>query len=370
MPDIKMVDLHKQYQKIKHEVDAAIQEVISTTSFINGPQVNAFRQNLAAYLNARHVITCANGTDALQIALMALDLKPGDEVISPDFTFIATVEVIALLGLKPVIVDVDPLTFTMDPDEVRKAITPKTRVILPVHLYGQCANMTELTSIAELHNLYLIEDTAQALGAEYNDGTLSGKAGTLGTIGCTSFFPSKNLGCFGDGGAIITNHDALAKKMQCIANHGANVKYYHDEVGINSRLDSIQAAILNVKLPYLNQYALARRKAASYYNERLSALPGICTPAPARHTSHVFHQYTLKVKEVRDELKNYLEKKGIPTMIYYPVPMHGQKAFTIVGKFPVSAQLANEVLSLPMHTELQESELDYICTQIENYFKK
>ncbi len=365
-----MVDLYGQYVKIKPEIDSAMQEVLNSTAFINGPQVQEFNKNLASYLNAKHVIGCANGTDALQIALMALDLKPGDEVISPDFTFIATVEVIALLGLVPVIVDIDPLTYTMDPAQLRKAITPKTKAIVPVHLYGQCANMTQILTIAREHDLYVIEDTAQALGANYSDNTLRGKAGTLGTIGCTSFFPSKNLGCFGDGGAMITNDDQLAERLRRIANHGAKIKYYHDEIGVNSRLDTLQAAILNVKLRYLDSYAEARQKAAQYYTARLSSQKRIVTPYIPEYTDHVFHQYTIKIDGDRDALKNYLNDQGVPTMIYYPVPMHGQKAFQIKGSFPVSELMAKSVLSLPMHTELTHEEQDYVCDKIEAFLNR
>ncbi len=367
MQQIKMVDLHGQYLRIKKDIDAAIQKVLDSTAFINGPAVKEFNTELAKYLNIKHVIGCANGTDALQIALMSLDLKPGDEVISPDFTFIATVEVISLLGLKPVIVDVDPNTFTIDIQQVKKAITPRTKAIIPVHLYGLCANTGELIPICEENKIAIIEDTAQALGADYNDGNISGKAGTLGTIGCTSFFPSKNLGAYGDGGAMMTNDDRLAERMRSIANHGAKVKYYHDEIGVNSRLDTLQAAILNVKLKYLDEYASARQKAAAYYTRRLSKLEGISTPIVPQYTSHVYHQYTIKYAGDRDALKNYLTEKGIPSMIYYPVPMHAQKAFHAQGNYTVSNILAKTVLSLPMHTELTEAEQDYICNTIENF---
>jgi UDP-2-acetamido-2-deoxy-ribo-hexuluronate aminotransferase len=370
MKNLKMVDLYSQYLKIKPEIDTAIEEVLESTAFINGPQVERFTKNLASYLKARHVIGCANGTDALQIALMALGLKPGNEVISPDFTFIATVEVVALLGLEPVIVDVDPETYTMDPAQLENAITPKTKAIIPVHLYGLCANMTEILTIAQKHNIPVIEDTAQALGGNYNDGKYSGKAGTIGTIGCTSFFPSKNLGCFGDGGALITNDDELAKKIRCIANHGAKIKYYHDEVGVNSRLDTLQAAILEVKLRHLDSYASARKKAAEYYTVRLSENKRIMTPTIPDYSDHVFHQYTIRFDGNRDELRNYLASEGIPTMIYYPVPMHGQKAFHIKGSFPVSDALSKSVISLPMHTELKPEEQDYVCDKINAFTKK
>jgi dTDP-4-amino-4,6-dideoxygalactose transaminase len=369
MQDIKMVDLHGQYLTIKTEIDSAIQQVIESTAFINGPQVKEFSGNLAKYLGANYVIPCANGTDALQIALMTLGLKPGDEVITPDFTFVATIEVIALLGMKPVLVDVDPGTFTIDPQLLKKAISAKTKAIIPVHLFGLCSNMTELINIAREHNIYIIEDNAQALGANYCDGTLIGKAGTLGNIGCTSFFPSKNLGCYGDGGAMITNDDKLAEKMHCIANHGAKVKYYHDQVGINSRLDTLQAAILNVKLKYLTRFCEARQKAAFYYTEKLNKIAAIETPVIPRYSDHVFHQYTIKIKNNRNELKEYLHKKGIPTMIYYPVPLHCQNAYRITGSFLVSDMLADSVLSLPMHSELKISQQDYICEQIQLFFK-
>jgi dTDP-4-amino-4,6-dideoxygalactose transaminase len=368
MKHLKMVNLFGQYQKIKSEIDTAIQEVIHSSAFINGPQVKSFRANLASYLGVKHVIPCANGTDALQIALMTLDLKPGDEVITPDFTFIATVEVVALLGLKPVLVDVDPDYFTLDTAQLKKSISSRTKAIIPVHLYGLCANMTEILEIAGNSNIPVIEDTAQALGADYHDASVAGKAGTLGTIGTTSFFPSKNLGCFGDGGAMITNNDTLAEKMSCIANHGAKVKYYHDEVGVNSRLDTLQAAILDVKLRYLDSFAQARRKAADYYTTSLAGIPGIKTPALPSYSNHVFHQYTLQVDGKRDELKEFLAKESIPTMIYYPVPMHSQKAFHIGGNFPVSDKLCKTVLSLPMDTEIKEKEQDFICERIKQFY--
>lgn len=363
-----MVDLFGQYNKIKPEIDSAIQQVIDSTAFIKGPQVNEFQSNLAKYLNVRHVIGCANGTDALQIALMALDLKQGDEIITPDFTFIATAEVISLLKLKPVFVDVDPATFNIDPSQVKKAITGKTKVILPVHLYGLCANMKELLEIAQENNLYLIEDNAQAIGATYNDGKLSGKAGTLGDIGCTSFFPSKLLGCFGDGGAIMTQDDTLAEKIKCIGNHGAKVKYYNDEIGVNSRLDTIQAAILNEKLKYLDQYIESRKKLAAYYSSRLSLLKNIEVPVVPDYSDHVFHQYTIKVRGDREALKKYLADNNIPSMIYYPVPLHSQKAFKIPGNFPITEELTKTVLSLPMHTEMSPDQQEYICDKIEAFY--
>lgn len=364
-----MVDLHGQYLKIKPEIDRAIQDVINSSAFINGPAVKSFCANLEHYLGIKHVIPCANGTDALQIALMSLGLKPGDEVVTPDFTFIATAEVIALLGLTPVMVDVDEDTFTLDTEQLKEAITDRTRAIIPVHLFGLCANMSEILKIAGDKGIYVIEDAAQSVGATYSDPDRTGKSGTMGTMGCTSFFPSKNLACFGDGGAIFTNNDELAEKMKCIANHGARVKYYHDEVGINSRLDTLQAAILNVKLKYLDSFNKARREAASYYSGRLGVLDSVQIPVIPPYSDHVYHQYTLKIKTDRDGLKDYLASKGIPAMIYYPVAMHAQKAFKTRGKFPVSDMLTQKVLSLPMHTELSVVQQDYICTEIENYFK-
>jgi UDP-2-acetamido-2-deoxy-ribo-hexuluronate aminotransferase len=368
MQKIQMVDLRRQYEKIKTEVDLAIQEVINSTAFINGPQVKEFNNNLASYLGVKHVIGCANGTDALQIALMALGLKPGDEVISPDFTFIATVEVIALLGLKPVLVDVDPDTFNIDPQKVRKAITSKTKAIVPVHLFGQCADMKELLDIAREYNLSVVEDNAQAIGGSYCRSELSGKAGTLGDIGCTSFFPSKNLGCYGDGGALMTNNDSLAEKIRYIANHGSKVKYYNDEVGVNSRLDTLQAAILNVKLKYLDEYITARQKAAANYNNLLSDIDQVTTPVISVFSDHVYHQYTIKVKGDRNALQKYLQGKDIPAMIYYPVPMHSQKAYKMDGDFPVTDYLKDIVISLPMHTELTLEQQEYICSQIKNFY--
>ncbi len=375
MDAIKMVDLRRQYLKIKAEVDAAVMEVIDTTAFINGPAVHQFQKNLETYLDCKHVIPCANGTDALQIALMALNLQPGDEVITTSFTFVATVEVIELLKLKPVMVDVDPRTFNMDINQLRKAITPRTRVILPVHLFGQCADMEAIIQIAEESNLYVIEDTCQAIGADFifKDGSRK-KAGTMGHIGCTSFFPSKNLGAYGDGGAIFTNDDKLAADMRYIVNHGMVVRYYHDMVGVNSRLDSIQAAILDVKLKHLDEYAAARNKAASYYSERLGTHPGIKTPVTAAYTTHVFHQYTLIADGFsRDELIKYLADRQIPAMIYYPVPLHLQKAYMHhgyrEGDLPITEELSRTVFSLPMHTELTQEQLDYICTSILEFLK-
>jgi UDP-2-acetamido-2-deoxy-ribo-hexuluronate aminotransferase len=367
---IQMVDLKSQYEKIKTEVDAAIQNVIDNTAFINGPEVKSFQAELETYLGVKHVIPCANGTDALQIAMMALDLKPGDEVITADFTYVATAEVIALLGLKPVLVDVIPNTFEIDVAAIEKAITPKTKAIVPIHLFGQCADMDAIMALAKKHNLYVIEDTAQAIGAEYvsADGSKK-KAGTIGTVGCTSFFPSKNLGCYGDGGAIFTNDDALAAKIRIIANHGQSAQYIHDSIGVNSRLDSIQAAILRIKLRDLDNYAAARNKAANFYDNAFANHPKLKTPARATFSNHVFHQYTLQLNGVdRNALREFLASKDIPAMIYYPIPLHLQKAYLDprykAGDFPVTEQLCASVMSLPMHTELDEETLHYITTNV------
>ena len=372
MRPIQMVDLKSQHQKIESEIDEKIKEVINSTAFINGPAVKGFQQSLEKYLQIKHVIPCGNGTDALQIALMALDLQAGDEIITTPFTFIATAEVVALLGLKTVFVDVDFHTFNMDTAQLEKAITPKTKVIVPVHLFGQCCNMKEIMHIAEKHHLTVIEDACQAIGSEYtfDDGIVK-KAGTIGHIGCTSFFPSKNLGCYGDGGAIFTSDDTLAHKMRAIANHGMAVRYYHEMTGVNSRLDSIQAAILNVKLQYLDEYNAARRQAANYYNQAFADHPKIITPAIFPHSTHVYHQYTLKLKDIdREQLIEKMKVAGIPVMVYYPVPLHLQKAFAglggKVGDFPIAEQLCQCVVSLPMHTELDEEQLQYIT----NYFLK
>jgi len=373
MKDIQMVDLVSQYNIIKDEVDAAISEVVSSAYYINGPIVNTFSKKLESYLNVKHVIPCANGTDALQIAMMALGLKPGDEVITADFTFIATVEVIALLGLKPVLVDVDSNTYLIDPKEIEKVITPKTKAIVPVHLFGQCANMDEILTIAKKYNLYVIEDTAQALGSDYTfvNGKVK-KAGTIGDFGSTSFFPSKNLGCFGDGGAIFTNDDILAEKARMIVNHGMKERYYHDEVGVNSRLDSIQAAVLNVKLNYLDRYNEARRQVADYYDSVFCKIEDVEIPLRCFKSTHIFHQYTIRVKNgKRDSLQKYLSEKRIPAMIYYPVPPHRQKAYQDVineSDFPVTDMLSEEVLSLPMHTEMSEEHLEYITNAVVEFF--
>jgi len=374
--NIQMVDLKNQYNKIKPEIDSAIQEVINNTSFINGNTVKKFTKNLEEYLNVKNVIPCANGTDALQIALMALGLKPGDEVITSDFTFIATVEVVALLGLKLKFVDIDKNTFNLIPKEVEKAITPKTKAIVPVHMFGQGSDMKEIMKIAKENNIFVVEDTAQAIGGDYKcaDGTTK-KLGTIGTIGCTSFFPSKNLGCFGDGGAIFTNDDELAIKLKQITNHGSKVKYYHDEIGVNSRLDSIQAAILDIKLKHLDDYISARQKAASFYDNAFKNNSKIKIPGRDKNSTHVFHQYTLQLEGIsRDDLKEFLNSKGIPAMIYYPYPLHLQKAYKYLGyketDFPITEELSNKVLSLPMHTELTVEQLQFITETVLEYANK
>ena len=370
MNPLQMVDLKRQYQKIKPQVDEAIAAVIDSTAFINGPDVKLFAKELAEYLDVKHVIPCANGTDALQIALMALGLQPGDEVITPSFTFIATVEVVALLKLKPVFVEVDPRTFTLDPDAIRKAITPKTKAIIPVHLYGQSAAMNEILDIAAEYKIPVIEDNAQAIGGHYTFPNGTRKAnGTMGDIGTTSFFPSKNLGAYGDGGAIFTNDDDLYEKMQMIANHGQKVRYYHEMVGCNSRLDTIQAAILRIKLRELDNYCDARRAVADYYDRAFAGQELITTPFRADYSRHVFHQYTIQLDKVdRDEVQRRLAEKGIPSMIYYPVPSHKQKMFEDLGgadfNLEVTDYLNKRVLSLPIHTELDDDELNYITTHV------
>jgi dTDP-4-amino-4,6-dideoxygalactose transaminase len=369
MQKIQMVDLHGQYLKIKDEIDDAIQDVINTSAFINGPQVKNLNVNLSEYLGCRYTVSCANGTDALQIALMALNLEPGDEVIVPDFTFIATAEVIALLKLKPVFVDVHPETFLLDIDQFSKAITNRTKAVIPVHLYGQCCNMEQILKIAGEHGIYVIEDNAQAFGAEINTNDGWQKAGTFGHIGCTSFFPSKNLGCYGDGGAIFTNNENLAKDIASIANHGAKVKYYHDMVGVNSRLDTLQAAILLVKLKRINEYIKARQEAAGRYDTLLGKVNQIKIPSRVPHSTHVFHQYTLIV-EGRDELQKFLAARDIPTMIYYPVGMHNQLAYRTNDNFKASDTLCKSVLSLPMHTELDFSQQEYITESIKEFYAK
>lgn len=370
MRKIQMVDLQKQYQDIKEEVDSAIQEVINNCTFINGPSVKQFQANLEKYLHVKHVIPCGNGTDGLQVSLMALDLQPGDEVITTTFTFIATAEVIALLKLTPVLVDVDPDTFNISISAVEKAVTNKTKAIIPVHLFGQCVDMESLMKIAEKHNLHIVEDACQAIGADYHfsNGEVK-KAGTMGIIGCTSFFPSKNLGCYGDGGAVFTNDDVLAKKLRGIVNHGMFVRYYHDIVGVNSRLDSIQAAILDVKLKRLDDYIKRRNAAASFYNQVFANHENIVIPQRHKKSTHVFHQYTLVLKNVdRDKVVAYMKEQEIPVMIYYPVPLHLQKAYEYLsykkGDLPVSEALSESVISLPMHTELDDEQLNYITSHL------
>ncbi|NER18862.1 DegT/DnrJ/EryC1/StrS family aminotransferase [Spongiivirga citrea] len=374
MRKIQMVDLQGQYQDIKERVDASIMEVINSAAFINGPEVHAFQKELEDYLNVKHVIPCANGTDALQIAMMGLDLEQGDEVITADFTFAATVEVIALLKLTPVLVDVDPVNFNIDLEALENAITPKTKAIVPVHLFGQVVNMEAIMEIAEKHNLYVIEDTAQGIGADYTykDGSKK-KAGTIGHVGATSFFPSKNLGCYGDGGAIFTNDDKLAHTIRGIVNHGMYTRYYHDVVGVNSRLDSIQAAVLRAKLPKLDDYNKGRQDAARKYTAAFADSDKIITPFICENCDcHVFHQYTLRLKDVdRDALVQHLNEKGIPCGVYYPVPLHSQKAYADSryneADFKITNQLVKEVISLPMHTELDDEQIDFITNTILNF---
>jgi dTDP-4-amino-4,6-dideoxygalactose transaminase len=370
MMNIPMVVLKTQYHRVKNEIDRAILDVVENTAFINGPAVKEFQTGLENYMHVKHVVNCANGTDALQIAMMALDLKPGDEVITTSFTFVATVEVIALLQLTPVLVDALPGTYNIDPVALEKAITPKTKAIVPVHLFGQCADMESIMAIANKHNLYVIEDNCQAVGAYYtfSDGTRK-QAGTMGHVGTTSFFPSKNLGCYGDGGAMFTNDDALAEKLRMISNHGMKVRYYHDSIGVNSRLDTIQAAVLNVKLGQLDTYIVNRQRAAAYYDHAFANHPNITIPARDPKSTHVFHQYTLVLKGVdRAALQAKLQEKGIASMVYYPVPMHMQKAYADArykeGDFPVTEELSNNVMSLPMHTELTEEQLAYIVNGV------
>lgn len=376
MQNIHMVDVKGQYQKIKSEVNQSVLDVIESGAFINGPAVKSFQANLEKYLDAKHVIPCGNGTDALQIALMALGLEPGDEVIVPAFTFVATAEVIALLRLIPVMVDVDPDTFNVTPEIVEKAITPKTKAIVPVHLFGQSCDMEPIMEVAKKHNLYVVEDNAQAIGADYTYGNGDvKKTGVLGHIGCTSFYPSKNLGAYGDGGAIFTNDDAMAAKCRMVANHGMERRYYHDDIGVNSRLDSVQAAILDIKLKHLDDYAGARQAAAAYYDKAFEGIDGLQIPKRQHNSSHVFHQYTLRVKDGRrDELQAYLKEKGVPAMIYYPVPLYEQEAYK--GEFsggvdflPVTDMLSKEVLSLPMHTEMTEEILAYITESVRSFFE-
>lgn len=372
MQPIKMVDLLGQYQRIRPEIDNAIREVLEATEFIQGPPVGAFERELSAYLEGAHVVACGNGTDALQIAMMALDFQPGDEVILPVHTYVATAEVIALLRLVPVFAEVNPETFTLEPSGLEKLITRKTKGIVPVHLYGQCANMEPLLALASKHHLSVIEDAAQSLGAHYRfaDGRTV-RGATLGTVGTTSFFPSKNLGAFGDGGGMITRDETLASKLRMIANHGQQRKYQHDVVGVNSRLDSLQAAILRVKLKYLDDYAARRQAVAAYYDKHLARVSFLKLPARAPYSTHVFHQYTVTVKGTdRDKLKSFLQERGIPSMIYYPVPLHQQTAYRSWGKgvsFAATESLSRSVLSLPVHTEMDEEQLSYICEALASF---
>ena len=376
MEAIRMVDLKRQYDRFKDEINEAIQEVRDSTAFINGPGVNAFRDEFSGYLDVAHVIPCANGTDALQVALMALDLEPGDEVITTPFSFIASIEVIKLLKLVPVLADVDPHSFNIDPEQIEKMVTPKTKAIIPVHLFGQCANMESITEIARNHGLFIIEDTAQAVGTDYifKDGSRK-KAGTIGNIGTASFFPSKNLGCYGDGGAIMTNDKNLQHKIQAIVNHGSRTKYYYDEVGVNSRLDTVQAAILRVKLKYLDSFHLARQKVAEAYEAQLGNIPQLTLPFRVPYSTHIYHQYTLILKDAdRDQLRDYLKSKDVPVMIYYPLPLHLQDAYQDLGyrsgDFPVTESLSDTVFSIPMHTEMESNQIEYICHHIKTFLNQ
>ena len=375
MRPLQMVDTKTQYQKIKNEVDSAVIAVLESSQFIGGKVVSDFASHLAEYQGSKHVIPCANGTDALQIAMMALGLKAGDEVITPSFTYIATVEVAALLGIKPIFIEVDKQTFCIDPQSIENAITPKTKAIVPVHLYGHAAAMEEIMAIAKKHNLFVIEDNAQAIGNKYqfSDGTIK-KTGSIGHIGCTSFYPSKNLGAFGDGGAISTEDDVLADKISMIASHGQSKRYYHDVVGCNSRLDAVQAAILDIKLKHLDEYIASRQKAADFYDQAFKGNKKLETPFRANNNNHVFHQYTLIIHDAsRDELSQYLTELGVPNMIYYPVPAHRQKMFDAFGgseyHLPITDWLTERVISLPIHTELDEEQQHFICENVLNFLK-
>ena len=376
MKKIEMVDLKSQYLRIKTEIDSAINEVIENTAFINGKHVETFSENLKTYLGVNYVVPCANGTDALQVALMALNLKTGDEVIVPSFTFIASAEVIGLLGLRPVMVDVDYDNFNVTAKNIEKAITVNTKAIIPVHLFGQASQMEEIMLLAKKYDLYVVEDNAQALGADYIfDSGKRQKLGTIGHIGCTSFFPSKNLGCYGDGGAVFTNDETLAKRLKMICNHGSTVKYHHEVLGVNSRLDTLQAAILDVKLKYLNTFNKLRYEAAQRYSYAFKDISGIITPKESTFSTHVYHQYTLKVLDgKRDELKEFLASHGIPAMVYYPIPLHKQEAFLQIahqsGDMSVSEKLCDEVLSLPMHTELDLSTIAFIISKVMSFYGK
>ena len=375
LTNIQMVDLKSQYQRSKTQIDNAVSKVIDSTQFINGNEVKCFQSELSTYMGVKHVITCGNGTDALQISMMALGLKYGDEVITPSFTYIATTEVIGLLGLKPVFVDCDPNTFNISVDDIEKLITDKTKAIVPVHLFGQSCDMNKIMHIAKKYNLYVIEDNAQAIGCNYKGFEQIKKTGTIGNIGCTSFFPSKNLGCYGDGGAVMTNDDELANNIRMIANHGQSKKYHHDRIGCNSRLDNIQAAILRVKLRELEDYIFKRRKAADYYDKHLCGIDQLVIPSRSSLSEHVFHQYTLKLNDSvnREDLMLYLKQKGIPSMIYYPIPAHKQKMFSDIpakiGTMTNTDWLSSRVISLPMHTELSFEQQDHIIDNIKNYLK-
>lgn len=376
MKQIQMVDLHGQYLRHKEEIDQAIQEVINSTAFIKGPDVQSFQEELAAYMGVGHCTACGNGTDALQVAMMALELQPGDEVITTPFTFIATIEVISLLKLTPVLVDVEPDTFNLDPDKLQEALSAKTRAIVPVHLFGQAAEMNRILAFARSHNLFVIEDNAQAIGAAYKlaDGTMK-KAGALGDIGCTSFFPSKNLGAYGDGGALFTNDEALGKRIRSIVNHGMTKRYHYDHVGVNSRLDTMQAAILRIKLRHLDTYNRARQQVAAAYDAAFEAIPGLQVPARNPDSEHIFHQYTLQVNNgKRDALKEFLNAHDIPAMVYYPVPLHLQVAYEQLGykkgDFPVTEELCSRVISLPIHTEMEDDQLAHITDTVKKFFSK
>ena len=371
-----MVDLKAQYEKIGTEIDNAIKSVLLSTAFIKGPDVKLFEEELQKFMDVKHVISCANGTDALHLAMMVLGLKPGDEVITTNFTFIATIEVVAALGLKPVIVDPEPGSFNISAESIRKALTPKTKVIVPVHLFGQCADMESIMELAKKHDLFVIEDAAQATGTDYifKNGTIK-KAGTIGHIGTTSFFPSKNLGCYGDGGALYTNDEVYAKKLRSLANHGMKIRYHYDDIGVNSRLDTIQAAILRVKLKYLSEFNAARKAVAGHYDKAFEKCASIAVPERVTFSSHIFHQYTIRVKNgLRDDLKKFLETKNIPSMVYYPGPLHMQKAYEYLGykenDFPVTTALCKEVLSLPMHPDMEKEQLEYITQNLLRFFDK
>lgn len=376
MKEIQMVDLKTQYDRLRSEIDNAIFSVINTSAFIKGPDVRSFEEELQNYMGVKNVISCANGTDALYLAMMSLGLRPGDEVITTNFTFIATLETVALLGMKPVIVEPEAGNFNISPEGIRKAITPRTKAIVPVHLFGQCSDMEVIMKIAGEHGLFVIEDAAQATGADYffSDGTVC-KAGTMGNAGTTSFFPSKNLGCYGDGGAVYTDDDELAKKIRSIANHGMKLRYHYNDIGVNSRLDTIQAAILRVKLRYLDEFNASRKAVADFYDSAFAGCNGIIVPVREKYSSHIYHQYTIRVPDGRrDELKQFLGENGIPSMVYYPGPLHLQEAYRFLGysetDFPVTSSLCREVLSLPVHTEMEQEQLEYITDKVLHFFNK